>query len=441
MSEQPLDLRRSSRLVRQHGRAVCAIAALGLVAGVVYTELRPPVLTSTALVRIASPQAAYSPSGATALVAIATSDPVLSLAQPNIQPLVTKQTLQNELAVNSPTPGILAIVAQGQTADQAKDTANAVATAFVEYVTSPGSPSGSTGALTLQPASTATGRPLAVAIAIFGTLGLLIGTALGVIGVLAVSRRDRRLWQRDDIADSIGVPVLASVPVGHPTDAAGWVNLLTDYEPTAVDSWQLSGALDCLRVGRSGSADAGQSGGVSVAVLSLQSDPGALAFGPQLAAFAASRGIRTHLIIGPQDDPDATAALRAACTGIPPVEHLQVTAGDQDNAREESTAALTILIAVVDEVAPRAADGMPASMALLAVSAGAATADELARIASSTANRGCRAAGILVADPDCADDTTGRLPQLARTTARWAPTRLTGIPMETRQWMTQTRQS
>ena len=173
MSEQPLDLKRSSRLVRQHWRAVCAIAALGLVAGVVYTELKPPVLTSTALVRIASPQAAYSAGGATALVAIASSDPVLSLAQPHIQPLVTKQTLQNELAVNSPTPGILAIGAQGQTADQAKDTANAVAKAFVEYVTSPKSPSGSTGALMLQPASTATGRPLAVAIAHFRDAGPL----------------------------------------------------------------------------------------------------------------------------------------------------------------------------------------------------------------------------------------------------------------------------
>ena len=175
------------------------------------------------------------------------------------------------------------------------------------------------------------------------------------------------------------------------------MKLLTDYEPTAVDSWQLSGALDYLGVGRSGSADTGQSGGVSVAVLALPSDPV-----PGLRAPARSlrriAGIRTHLIIGPRDDHDAAAALRAACTGIPPVEHLRVTAGDQDNAREESTAALTILIGVVDEVAPRA-DGMPASTAMLAVSAGAATADELARIASSTANRGRRAAGIFVADP------------------------------------------
>ena len=444
MSEQALDLKRSVQIARRHWRAVCAITVLGLVAGTVYAALKPPALTSTALVRIASPRAAYSASGASTLVAIASSDPVLSLAQPHIQPPASQQTLRNEFAVQSPTPGILSIEARGRTADQAEDTANAIANAFVEYVTSPKSPSGSTRALVLQPASAATGRPLAVAIAMFGALGLLIGAALGVIGVLAVSRRDRRLWQRDDIADSIGVPVLASVPVIHPADAAGWTNLLTEYEPTAVDARRLSGALDYLGVGRSGSAGLGQSEGVSVAVLSLRSDPGALAFGPQLAAFAASRGIRTHLIVGPRQDPSATAALRAACGTIPPVGYLQVTARDQDNAREdsgESTAALTVLIAVVDEVAPEVTDGMRAYMAVLAVSAGAATADELARIASSTANRGCRVAGIFVADPDSTDNTTGRLPQLARTTARRAPTRLTGIPMETRQWMTQTRQS
>ena len=48
---------------------------------------------------------------------------------------MSKQALQNELAVTSPTPGILSIRAQGQTADQAKDTANAVANGFAEYVT------------------------------------------------------------------------------------------------------------------------------------------------------------------------------------------------------------------------------------------------------------------------------------------------------------------
>ena len=42
--------------------------------------------------------------------------------------------------------------------------------------------------------------------------------------------------------------------------------------------------------------------GSSVAVLSLSSDPGAFALGPQLAVFAASLGIPTALVIGPQQD-------------------------------------------------------------------------------------------------------------------------------------------
>src|SRR6516225_6761807 len=54
-------------------------------------------------------------------------------------------------------------------------------------------------------------------------------------------------------------------------------------------------------------------GGSSLIVLSLSSDPGALALGPQLAAFAASLGIPTALVIGPQQDANAVAALRAAC--------------------------------------------------------------------------------------------------------------------------------
>ena len=81
MSEQALDLKRSFQLIRQHWRAAGASAALGLVAGAGYAVLQPPVLTSTALVRIAAPKAAFSTDGSPALVAIASSDPVLALAQ------------------------------------------------------------------------------------------------------------------------------------------------------------------------------------------------------------------------------------------------------------------------------------------------------------------------------------------------------------------------
>ena len=57
----------------------------------------------------------------------------------------------------------------------------------------------------------------------------------------------------------------------------------------------------------------------SLAVLSLSSDPGALALGPQLAVFAASLGIPTALVIGPQQDANVTATLRAACAA--PLPH------------------------------------------------------------------------------------------------------------------------
>ena len=253
MSDQALDLNRSLQLIRRHWRAVCAIAALGLVAGAGYGALQPSALTSTALVRIASLQSAYSANSAPTLVVLASSDPVLSLAQPHIRPPVSKQALQNELAITSPTPGILSIRAQGQTAAQAEATANAVANGFVEYV----SLSGATGALVLQPASTATGRSPAAFAVIFGGIGLLMGAAFGVIGTLAVTRRRRRLRQRDEIADSIGIPVLASIPVGHPSGDTEWVKLLTGYEPTTADARCLRAALDYLAAGGSGPAGGG----------------------------------------------------------------------------------------------------------------------------------------------------------------------------------------
>ena len=456
MSEQALDLKRFMQIVRRHWLLVSVFAVLGLAAGSGYAAHLPPALSSTALVYVAGPQSATSANGASqsgqsadsangasTLVVLATSDPVLKLALPDIRPPVSEYTLQRELQVKNLTPNILSIRAEGRTAAQAEDTANAVAKSFIEYVRSPQSLSGSTGALVEQSASTATGRRLAVTIVIFGTTGLLLGAALGLIGALVVARRDRRLRQRDEIADSIGVPVLASIPVGHPSDAAGWVKLLTEYEPAAVDAWRLRGALDYLGAGRSGPAETGQGEGISLAVLSLRSDRGALAIGPQLAVFAASLGIRTHLVIGSQQDPAPTATLRAACAGMAALESrwprcLHVTVRDEDNARDQLAAPLTVIVTVVDEQTPRVAEMTRTTLAVLGVSAGVATAEDLARAAASAADRGRPIAGILVADPDPADHTTGRIPQLARPAAQRRPTRLTGIPTETRRWMTQT---
>src|SRR6185437_3672665 len=223
MSEQALDLKRSVQIVRRHWPIVLIAGLLGLAGGTAYAVTQPPSLVSTALVRIVTPTSQNSSNNSATLAVVAHSDPVLTLALPHISPPISKTALTKRIVVKNPTTGILQITANGRTAGQAEDTANAVANGFVEYIRSPQGQTPSLRALVLQPASTATGRPLAFSIAIYGLVGLVAGVVLAAIGVLALNRRDRRLTLRDEIADSIGLPVLASIPVGHPSNAAGWV--------------------------------------------------------------------------------------------------------------------------------------------------------------------------------------------------------------------------
>jgi hypothetical protein len=78
---------------------------------------------------------------------------------------------------------------------------------------------------------------------------------------------------------------------------------------------------------------------------------------------------------------------------------------------------------VVDPDDPRVAATTRAATTVLGVTAGAATAEQLARVATSAAVDDRDIAGIIVGDPDPADQTTGRLPQVARLTERRMPTR------------------
>jgi len=76
---------------------------------------------------------------------------------------------------------------------------------------------------------------------------------------------------------------------------------------------------------------------------------------------------------------------------------------------------------VVDGAEPQIAQTMRTTTTVLGVSAGAATADELARVAVNAAGDNRAITGILVADPDSADSTTGRIPHSA---VRAAPRRI-----------------
>jgi len=178
--------------------------------------------------------------------------------------------------------------------------------------------------------------------------------------------------------------------------------------------------------------------GASLAVLSLSTDPGAIALGPQLAVHAALMGIPTVLVISPQEDLPAAATLRAACAAPPSQPskrpgNLQVIADYDADLSGRFQGELTVYVAVADGRALQLPHTMRESMMILGVSAGAATAEQIAQVAVAVAAHGRGIAGILVADPEPADHTTGLVPQLARPTRRGMPTRLGSRATEIKQ--------
>ena len=441
MSQQNLDLRTSIQIVRRQKKLFGGVAAFGLLVGAVYAFLTPPLLSSTALVVIGSNpasltnQASSSSTGidtslATQIV-IAGSGPVLAGALPHVSPPgESLPALGERVSVTSVGDSdILSFTATGKTADQAEDTANAVANSYVAYVSTSTSAAVQVSARVLESATTATGAKLPNHIGICAILGALAGAIVGFVICQARSRGDRRLTRRDDIANSIAVPVLVSIPVERPADPASWARLLNEYEPDAVHAYGLSKLLQQFGV-----ADDGTKGnGLSLTVLSLNSDPTALALGPQLAAFASAHGIPTALVLGPQQDMNATAALHTVCAA-----GAQATAGHgkplrllvaEDSQVGRVPAALTVVVLVIDGRDPRVPPVARASATVLGVSAGAATAEELARAATAAAADGRDIYGILVANPDPDDQTTGRIPRLGPV-QRAHPTRVNGLAME-----------
>jgi len=458
MNQKALDLRRSVQTIRRHKILVSIVVVLGILGGAAYAVLKPPMLTSSALIVLpartnqqsAATNSTTTTGGTDSFTAtqrvVAGSNQVLLNALPGVRPAMSLSELRLRVQVGSPAPDILSVSAKGKNAADAEATATAVANSYVRYVTSPHSAVGSVQARLLEPAGTATGPSPIESMVIYALLGGLAGALIGVIVVLAIGRNDRRLRERDDIAKSIGIPVLASVPVAHPSAAAGWTKLLEEYKPAAVHAWQLRTALQQLDLARSGfgrpaydgngSSLYDRGGGYSsLLVLSLSSDSAALALGPQLAAFAAGQNIPTSLVIGPQQDAAATATLRTACaaqSSRSSMRHglLRVTAYDEGDVDIQPDTALVIVVAVVDSRTPRMPDTMRTNAMVIGVSAGKATAEQLARAAVVATADGRELSGILVANPEQTDQTTGRVPHLSRPARDRLPNRLPGIVTE-----------
>lgn len=442
MSQQALDMRKSVQIVRRHKILVSAVTAAGLLGGVGFALLNPPLVTSTALVVLpqAASQAAQGATGENAgtssymdtQVVIADSDPVLLASMPSIKPPVSLQKLEHEVTVKATTNSILAITATAPAAGQAENTANAVASGYVTYTGSSRSRVGSVQANVLEPALTATRPSSAEQLAIDGLLGALAGGLAGSVAALVRGREDRRLRERDEIAGSIGVPVLASLPVARPASAEAWSRLLAEYQPGPVHAWQLRRLLRAVAGGGDG----------SLTILSLASDLKALAIGPQFAVFAAAQGVPTTLVVGGDTDPDssdATAALRVACAAplaasassrSPASLRLVPDPAGGPAARGGTGPRLTIVVLVADPGSGRIPAAVPTEFTMLGVSAGAATAEQLARAAVLAAGDRRDISGIIVADPDSDDRTTGRAPQLPRPARRGRPSRVTSMATE-----------
>ncbi len=413
-----MDFRRFWQAVRRFKYIVILCVIIGAGGGIAYTVVKPPLFTGTALVVL--------PNGAKyniqTQVLEASSDPVLLEAAETVSPPMSLQLLRQRVQVGNLTPNVVSISGKATTAGRAEDLANSVANSYLAYIKAPSSPGGVLPGRILQAATTASGSVMR-ARAEEGALGGLVGLLIGILIALGLGRADKRLRLRDDIADAIGIPVLASIPALRPSDAAGWTRLLGGYEPSVVDAWSLRKALRYL-----GLTDVkGASGaGISLTVVTISGDRPALALGPQIAAFGASLGIQTAIVVGPQQDP-GTATLAAACGGTadgPSGRPFNISL--HSGSDRQAGAALTVVIAVVDGQQPQFAETMRTTATILGVSAGAATAEQLAQVAVSAAGDGREISGIIVADPDPTDVTTGRLPQAERSGHRRMPNRMTG---------------
>ncbi len=137
------------------------------------------------------------------------------------------------------------------------------------------------------------------------------------------------------------MPVLASIPVDHPSDAGTGPGCSRNTSQAWSTRWQLRTALRYL--GQAEIVSPRQRAtACSVAVALAVFRPGGAALGPQLAVFAASLGIPTALVIGPQQDVKAhggaarrvrraaavTAAIRAAAVIV--ADHDDLAGGRRE---------------------------------------------------------------------------------------------------------------
>ncbi len=230
-----------------------------------------------------------------------------------------------------------------------------------------------------------------------GIVGLLVGLLGGAVFVLVRLQRGHRLRLRDEIARATGAPVIASLEAPGCTTPSAWREFL-ESRPRASAEWALRNVIHALVTG----------GGEppAVRVISFAGDLPALTTGPRLALYVAASGTPAALV--PEDtlvpEDRSLVPLRAAFTGAEPVGRgLPFTIGLNDIGDDPPR--LLVSITVFDG---RSAILAPSdTMNLLSISPNFATADELAQLALEAADAGSALDGVVVVNPDPADNTSG----------------------------------
>jgi uncharacterized protein involved in exopolysaccharide biosynthesis len=246
-----------------------------------------------------------------------------------------------------------------------------------------------------------------VADALMSVLGGAAACALLIaLYLLVTNQRDPKLRSRDEIADAVGIPVVTSLRARQLRSTHAWRELLRAYTPDSPDAWSLRQLLHGLV------PDAGKerpiSPGFVLIVLSVSGDRAGLAIGPQIASFAASNGIATQLFAAQHHE--AATTLWVACSQHPQREDLpaglSVTTVPDSRMRVDLTVRLVVLDRDTPEPDP---DFVAGGTAVLAVSSGAATRRNLADAVVAADRVGLTVQGIIVANPEPLDRTTGRL--------------------------------
>jgi hypothetical protein len=282
------------------------------------------------------------------------------------------------------------------------------------------------GTSVVQRATAATGLSIWVRMLIWAPLCAVVFTILAAVVLLVAARRDPRVRIRDEIADAVGSPVLGAVRSLPQRSVAGWSTLLEAYEATPKESWAFRQILRGL-VPDDRKRELRVAGKVehpkSLSMLSLSGDQRGLALAPQLAVFASSLGVTTRLVTAVGHESAATLwAATAIEREMPLREGLYV--GDTADGK---TVDLSIYVVVLDRNKPSFGEAPLSEATILSVAAGVATEQELARVAIAVDDTGQRIDGIVVADPDQTDRTSGRHTMDERSRRPALPTRLTGI--------------